>query len=235
MIRRLIALSVLLGLAATGAAGFRHVVRSVGRRVPGGILIADPAQYDAWSHRLLFRSLFGPIAADIATTTTPGIRILEVGSGPGHLAIRLAGEHGLDVTGVDLDSAMVERSRANAARSSGGGRPEFVVGDAAALPFPEASFDLVVSTLSMHHWSKPAAGLAEIRRVLRPGGRALLWDLRQGRMPLHRHMPDPMAHVSQGGLEIVSVTPWRWPWRFRLLTRIEIMRPAAPSPPGGRG
>jgi ubiquinone/menaquinone biosynthesis C-methylase UbiE len=194
--------------------------------VPGGILIANPAQYDAWSQRLLLGSLFGPIAADIARAAAPGARILEVGSGPGHLAGRLAGDHGFDVTGVDLDPAMVERARANAARSADRVKPEFVVGDAAALPFPDASFDLAVSTLSMHHWAKPATGLVEIRRVLCPGGRALVWDFRSGRLPLHRPMPDPVAPAHRGGLEVVSVTSWRWPWRFRLLTRIELMRSA---------
>jgi SAM-dependent methyltransferase len=232
MIRRLISLGILASVAVAGAAGFVHLVRSAGRRVPGGILIADPAQYDAWSHRLLFGSLFGPIAADIARAAAPGARVLEVGSGPGHLAGRLARDHGLAVTGVDLDPAMVERARANVARPAGRARPEFMVGDAAALPFPDASFDLVVSTLSMHHWAKPTAGLAEIRRVLRPGGRALVWDFRSGRMPLHRHKSDPVAPMHRGGLEVVSVTSWRWPWRFRLLTRIDLMRSADGSARG---
>jgi SAM-dependent methyltransferase len=231
MIRRLISFGILAGVAGGGAARFVHLVRSAGRRVPGGIVIANPAQYDAWSHRLLLGSLFGPIAADIARAAAPDARILEVGSGPGHLAGRLAGDYGLDVTGVDLDPAMVGLARANAARSTNPVKPEFVVGDAASLPFPDASFDLAVSTLSMHHWAKPAAGLAEIRRVLRPGGRALVWDFRSGRIPLHRHMLDPVASVHRGGLELVSVTSWRWPWRLRLLTRIELMRSAE----GGTG
>jgi ubiquinone/menaquinone biosynthesis C-methylase UbiE len=170
----LISLAIALAAAATGAAAFRHLVRSAGMRVPGGMLIADPAKYDAWSHRLLFGSLFGPIAADIARNADPSTRVLEVGSGPGHLAIRLSSEHRLNVTGVDLDPAMVERARANASASPEAVNATFVVGDAAALPFSDRSFDLVVSTLSMHHWAKPTAGLAEIRRVLRPGGRALV-------------------------------------------------------------
>ena len=226
---RLLALAVVLCLAVAAAVVLPHLVRSAGRRVPGGILISDPGRYDAWSHRLLFRSLFGPVAADIARVAPLGARILEVGSGPGHLAIRLGGEHGLDVTGVDLDPAMVERARANAAESAQSATPVFVVGDAAALPFPDASFDVVVSTMSMHHWAKPEAGLAELRRVLRPGGRALVWDFRPGGMPMHRHVPGPAASLDQGGLETVSVTPWRWPWRFRLLTRMELIRPPEES------
>jgi len=224
MIRRLVAFGAMLALAAGGAAGFVHIVRSAGHRVPGGILIAHPGLYDAWSHRLLFGSLFGSIAEDIARTAGARTTVLEVGSGPGHLATRLAGEYRLDVTGVDLDPAMVELARKNAANSPNAVGTAFVVGDAAALPFPDASFDLVVSTLSMHHWANVTAGLEEIRRVLRPGGRALIWDFRAGRVPLHRRMPHPVAPANDRGLEIVSLTAWRWPWRLRLLTRLELSR-----------
>jgi ubiquinone/menaquinone biosynthesis C-methylase UbiE len=45
----------------------------------------------------------------------------------------------------------------------------------ASLAFPDRSFDLVVSTMSMHHWADPGAGLPDIGRVLRPGARALVW------------------------------------------------------------
>ena len=90
----------------------------------------------------------------------------RVGCGPGRLTIRLA-QHGLDVTGLDLDPAMIERARSNADRPSEGDqrRPSFLVDDVASLAFPDGSFDLVVSTLSMHHWADPTAGLAEIGRA----------------------------------------------------------------------
>jgi len=58
-----------------------------------------------------------------------GARVLEVGCGPGHLSIRLARQHGLDMTGLDLDPAMIERARANAVRPGDGDehRPLFLV------------------------------------------------------------------------------------------------------------
>jgi SAM-dependent methyltransferase len=59
----------------------------------------------------------------------------------------------------------------------------------ASLAFTDGSFDLVLSTLSMHHRAD-SAGLAEIGRVLRPGGRALTWDPRPGVVPFHRDVPD---------------------------------------------
>jgi SAM-dependent methyltransferase len=150
----------------------------------------------------------------------------------------MARQLGLDVTGLDLDPAMIEVARANAERapddagrrpSDAGRLPSFVVGDVASLPFADASFDLVVSTLSMHHWADPRAGLAEIGRVLRPGGRALVWDLRPGIVPLHRDVPDPLEHTRGGPLDLVSATPWRWPWRFTFTQRVELIRADRPA------
>jgi SAM-dependent methyltransferase len=224
-------------LAAAAAAVARHGRRAaMGHRVPGGILIGDAAVYDTLS-RLLLGRFVGRIAADVAAVAPDGARVLEVGSGPGHLSIRLACQHGLEVTGLDLDPAMIERAHATAHRRGEGerARPSFLVGDVASLAFLDGSFDLVVSTLSMHHWADPAAGLAEIGRVLRPGGRALVWDFRPGVRPhpfgpRHAHLPDPVQHARGSPLRVVSATPWRWPWRFRLTQRIELVR--TDGPPG---
>jgi ubiquinone/menaquinone biosynthesis C-methylase UbiE len=194
--------------------------------VPGGILIGDPRAYDRLSYRILLGSFFWGILADSKATAENGTRVLELGCGPGHLSIRMARQLGLDVTGLDLEPAMIEVARANAERQSDNNRrqPAFVVGDVASLPFPDRSFDLVVSTLSMHHWADPKAGLSEIGRVIRPGGRALVWDLRPGVVPLHRHVPDPLEHTQGGPLRVVSARHWRWPWRVPFTQRIEIVR-----------
>lgn len=211
-------------VAAIVIAVYRHAAS--GRRVPGGLLIGDPRAYDRLSHRILLGSFLGNIAADIGANSGGGARVLEVGCGPGHLSIRIARQFGLNVTGLDLDPDVVEVARANADHATDDHRlPTFVVGDVASLPFPDASFDLVVSTLSMHHWADPKAGLDEIGRVLRPGGRALVWDLRPGLVPLHREVPDPTEHVHGGPLRVIRMTPWRWPWRFTFTQRIELLRP----------
>jgi len=221
---------ILLGAAAAAAAVVRHGRgAATGRRVPGGILIGDAVAYDEMS-RLVLGSLFRSVAADVAAvaeaTAPDGARVLEVGCGPGHLSIRLARQHGLDMTGLDLDPAMIERARANAVRAGDGNerRPSFLVGDVASIPFSEGSFDLVVSTLSMHHWTNPTAGLAEIDRVLRPGARALVWDFRQGYLPFHASLPDPVERTHGAPLRVVGATPWRWPWGFKLMQRIELVR-----------
>lgn len=219
----------MLGAAAAvlaGSAVVRHVRgASRGREVPGGIVIGDVAVYDAVS-RLVLGTFLRRIAADVATTSSEGARVLEIGCGPGHLSIMLALRHGLDVIGLDLDPAMVERARANAFRmTSGGGRsPSFMVGDVASLAFPDASFDVVVSTLSMHHWADPKAGLAAIARVLRPGGRSLVWDLRPGAVAFHRNVPDPLEVTREAPLRLVTAATWRWPLGLPLTQRLELIR-----------
>jgi SAM-dependent methyltransferase len=226
--RRLVFLA---GAAAAAVAVVRHGRRTArGHQVAGGILVGDAAVYDTLT-RLLLGPFVGRIAADVAAAAPRGARVLEVGCGPGHLSIRLARQYGLEVTGLDLDPAMVARARANAGRPEHRDqrRPSFLVGDAAALAFPDGSFDLVVSTLSMHHWADPPAGLAEIGRVLRPGARALIWDFRPGVRPhpfgpRHAHMPDPVEHARGSSLRVVSVAPWAWPWRLNLTQRTELSR-----------
>ena len=215
----------LLGaLGITGAVALVRRSRRVatGRSVPGGLLMADVGAYDMLS-RLVFGRLFRGIAADIAASASTESKILEVGCGPGLLSVRLAHTYDLDVTGLDLDPAMIERARANAGKSTPGHgtKPSFVVGDVAALPFRDGSFDLVVSTFSMHHWSDRAAALTEIARVLRPGGKALVWDLRPHALPFHPAVQQSHDELSGSPLGAAKVTPWRWPARLSLAERIE--------------
>jgi ubiquinone/menaquinone biosynthesis C-methylase UbiE len=224
MLGRALAVALATLATAAGVTVARRVRGHVtGRHVRGGILISDPAGYDTHS-RILFGWLLKEIAADIAASASSTAKVLEVGCGPGHLSVRLARDHNLDVTGLDLDPAMIERARGNAARSSrpAGRVPAFVVADVAALPFDVASFDLVVSTFSMHHWSDPRAGFNEIARVLRRGGRALIWDLKPGLRLFHAHVADPASLVYASSLRLVSARPWRWPWRFTLSHRLEL-------------
>jgi SAM-dependent methyltransferase len=213
----------MLGGAVAAVAVLRQARGSGGLQTPGGIVMGDAARYDSLSGALP-GSFYDSVAADVAAAAHTGGRVLDVGCGPGHLANRLARDHGLTVTGLDLDPAMIARARGNAEqRVPAEHRPTFVVGGVAALPFPEGSFELVVSTLSMHHWADPAAGLAEIARVLRPGGRALVWDIRAGVVPLHRHQSNPLDKVPGSSLHLASATPWRWPWRLSFTQRIELV------------
>jgi SAM-dependent methyltransferase len=132
--------------------------------------------YDALVATLL-EGFYAHVAGEVAAAH-PGGNLLEVGSGPGRLAVRLAREApGMTLTGVDISNAMVERAARRAAGAGLSERVRFEVGDVAALPLSDGKFEGVVSTLSLHHWPEPTHGLAEIHRVLKPGGEARIYDL----------------------------------------------------------
>lgn len=132
--------------------------------------------YDALVASIL-EGFYARVAGEVAAAH-PGGKVLEVGSGPGRLAVRLAREApGMTLTGVDISEEMVERAARRAAGAGLSERVRFEVGYVGALPLPDQEFDGVVSTLSLHHWSDPASGLAEICRVLKPGGAARIYDL----------------------------------------------------------
>ena len=114
---------------------------------------------------------------------------LDVGCGTGALAARLAAA-GYEMTGVDPSSGMLDvlRERAPAVRA--------VQGSGTALPFDDASFDIVLSVATLHHIADPGAvraTLAEMVRVARPGGRVLVWD----HNPRNPYWARLMARVPQ--------------------------------------
>jgi len=132
--------------------------------------------YDALVGTVL-EGFYAHVVGEVAAVHQSG-KILEVGSGPGRLAVRLAREApDITLTGVDISEAMVERASHRAAKAGLSERVRFEVGDVGALPFADGEFDGVVSTLSLHHWPDPARGLAEIHRLLKPGGEARIYDL----------------------------------------------------------
>ena len=137
--------------------------------------------YERWAG-IFARPLYRRVAADVVDAgLPPGGKVLDVGTGPGTLPLLIAAQSPhLSVSGVDLSAEMIDRATAAAEiRATPGASPiSFQIADVADLPFDDRSVDLVVSTISMHHWADPAAGLREIVRVLRLGGRAWIYDFR---------------------------------------------------------
>jgi ubiquinone/menaquinone biosynthesis C-methylase UbiE len=101
-----------------------------------------------------------------ATAATPGTRVLDVGFGGGYALERLAPLVRPErVAGVEISESMI-----SFVEEHGGDAYDLHLADAAALPFPDASFDRVLSVNTIYFWPDPARVLAEMNRVLKPGG-----------------------------------------------------------------
>jgi arsenite methyltransferase len=123
-------------------------------------------------------------------------RLLDVASGTGTSALLAAGELGCEVVGVDYSERAVRD--ANAAADAGAPAPPvgFVQGDAESLPRPGACFDAVLCECSLSSFPNKRRALAEIRRVLRPGGRLALTDVVVDRDRLPKDLDGPLAAVA---------------------------------------
>ena len=132
--------------------------------------------YVAISGSRIFGDFYTAVASHVDEHMKAG-RVLDVGSGPGRLPVMLAaGNPRLYVVGLDLSEDMVKIASATAAKK-GLRNVEFRQGSADTLPFGDREFDLVISTLSFHHWKWPDQALDEIYRVLREGGEAWIYDI----------------------------------------------------------
>lgn len=124
--------------------------------------------------------------AAAAASAVRGGTVLEVGPGPGYVAIELARLlPEARIFGLDISATMVEIAARNAGEHGVEGRVTFQQGNAARMPFEDSFFAFLISCGSLHHWHKPRQVLEEIRRVLKPGCRALVNDLR-GDVPKER-------------------------------------------------
>jgi len=102
-------------------------------------------------------------------------RVLDAGTGTGHTALAIA-PLVADVVAVDLTAAMLDQGRM-LAEEQGIANITFRTGDIERLAFDDAAFDVVVSRYSAHHYPRPSVAVAEIARVLKPGGVFLLADV----------------------------------------------------------
>jgi ubiquinone/menaquinone biosynthesis C-methylase UbiE len=141
------------------------------------------------------------LAARFAAGMPSGGDVLEVAPGPGFLSIEMAKTGRLRVTALDISRTFVEIARRNA--DEVGVRVDFRHGNASQMPFTEGSFDFVVCRAAFKNFSDPVGALREMRRVLRPGGRGVVIDLRRD---------VPMAEIRKyvDGLEL--------PWMQRMFT-----------------
>ncbi len=198
-----------VAISALAVAGWRLYQRRAIARTPSLEGIEDPTAAQAYGrimrlpHVALLRKYIARRAARLMSAGTAA----DLGCGPGYLTIELARcMPGLYVTGVDLSDAMLMQAIANARLADVAHQTDFRTGDVAALPFRDASLDLVVSTLSLHHWDDPGPVFDEVARVLRPGGAFLLFDLRRDLGPApwllfwlvtHFVVPRSLRHMGE--------------------------------------
>lgn len=119
---------------------------------------------------------FRTLARSLADRLDPTASVLEVAPGPGYLAVELAKLGPFRVVGLDISKTFVEIARTISIEA--GISVDFQLGDASAMPFAADSFDLIVCRAAFKNFADPVGALAEMYRVLTPGGQALIFDLR---------------------------------------------------------
>ncbi len=132
-----------------------------------------PGYEQGWRGRLHHR--IAGRAAELAMSVRAAPQsVLDVGCGTGYLLRLLAGQcpRATEMAGIDAAPSMIKAAE----QAADDRRLRFTVGVAERLPYPDDSFDLVVSTTSFDHWANQQAGLNECARVLAPGGNLVLAD-----------------------------------------------------------
>ena len=158
-----------------------------------------------WYARNTGRSMepFKKEAQDIAHQLSSGSAVLEVAPGPGFLAIELAKLGPYSIVGLDISRSFVRIATENATKA--GVEVTFREGNASSMPFESDAFDFVYCRAAFKNFSEPVRALHEMYRVLRPGGRAVIHDLRR------EASPDAIkAAVKEMGLGFFSSLLTRW-------------------------
>lgn len=143
------------------------------------------------------------------------LTVLDVGTGTGFMLLGLC-DRVRRLVGVDRSAAMLEEARRNL-RGAGIGEPDLRQGAMESLPIETASVDVVTCNMALHHAERPALALAEMRRVLAPGGRLVLTDLARHELEWTRDeladlwpgfAPDELAGLlGSAGFEQARVRP----------------------------
>jgi ubiquinone/menaquinone biosynthesis C-methylase UbiE len=153
---------------------------------------------------------FKKLVSEVIETVPAGSRVLEVAPGPGFLSIELARSGKYQVTGLEISKTFVEIAQANARQANV--PVDFREGNAADLPFADATFDFIICTAAFKNFTQPVQAIAEMQRVLRPAGKALIVDLRG-----NASRDDVYRMVREMNLNRVNALFTRWAFRFMLL------------------
>jgi ubiquinone/menaquinone biosynthesis C-methylase UbiE len=153
---------------------------------------------------------FDAIARRIHGLLPDGGRILEVAPGPGYLSVDLARDHRFQVVGLDISETFVGIARARA--NEAGVSVDFQHGNASNMPFEPGSFNLSICVAAFKNFTEPVEAIREMYRVLKPGGIAIIDDLRKD-----ASMADINAGVKRMRLSPINAFLTRGSFRFMLL------------------
>lgn len=116
-------------------------------------------------------------AREVAAQLPRNARVLEVAPGPGYFSIELAKLGPFEITGLDISRTFVEIAQANAREEAVS--VDFRHGNASAMPFDADTFNFIFCRAAFKNFSEPVEAINQMHRVLRPGGKALIVDLRK--------------------------------------------------------
>ena len=151
-------------------------------------------------------------AKAFAARLPDGCSVLEVAPGPGYFAIELAKLGDFRITGLDISQTFVEIAKENATNANA--KIDFRLGNAAAMPFADDSFDFIYCSAAFKNLTAPVKALDEMHRVLRPGGEALVVDLRKD-----VSLSEIESYVKQSGRSRLDVWITKWIFRCMLVKR----------------
>ena len=192
------------------SANFRHPKGILGR-IAGNIMARGNEPEIRWTVDLL--------------NIQPDDHVLEVGFGPG-VGIQYAARKALSgfVAGLDFSDTMVQVASKRNQDALKAGRVALRQGDVAALPYPADAFDKAFGVHCLYFWAKPAVGLAELRRVLKPKGQLALTMTPKDKWPPAQlppadlftlYQPEEVASLfSEAGWHAIRVETFPEPGRF---------------------
>jgi ubiquinone/menaquinone biosynthesis C-methylase UbiE len=185
-----------------------------------------------WYARITFKDLkrHQLMAQELVKKIPAGGNVLEIAPGPGYFCIELAKLGNCQITGLDISKSFVEIARKNAVEA--GLKIDFRQGNASSMPFEDNMFDFTFCQAAFKNFSEPVKAIAEMYRVLRPGGVSVISDLRKD-----ASAEDIEQEIKGMGLGPINRMMVRWTFKNMLLNsayRVDEMRSMIAQTPFGK-